>query len=122
MEQLGKDDMLLIVSNYCDYYFERLIYQNDDGSDGEYCGFAHIGCYTDTYLISRDNYETYDPETPLDIRYYVDNNAFEFYSLDIAGKKNFWIENRGDVSFQITGCGVKIVLEPGQRILARRRE
>ncbi len=121
-ETLSKDDMLLVVSNYCDFYFERLIYQNEDGSDGEYCGYPHIGNYTDSYLISRDDYETYDSDNLIDIRYYVLTCAFEFYSLAIGNKKKFWIENRGDISLHITGCGCDIDLEAGQRILALKRE
>ena len=121
-EKFSKDDILLVVSSYCDYYFERLIYQNEDGSEGEYSGYPHIGTYTDTYLISKPHYEYDDSEEHIDIRYYVFNSAFEFYSLDIGGKRKFWIENRGDTSLHITGCGVDIDLQPGHRILALRRD
>lgn len=121
-KNLSEDDMLLVVSDYCDYYFERLIYQNDDGSEGEYYGSPHIGMFTDTYLISNPHYEYDDTEEHLDIRYYVFNSAFEFYSLKIGDKKNLWIENRGERKLQISGCGSIIDLKPGERILAWKKK
>ena len=114
MEGLSKDDMILVVADYNDYYFEKLIYQNPDGSEGKYSGYPHIGMITDTYLID-GNYELdkYDSSKEnIDIRYYVGCGGFEFYSLDIAGK-NLWIENRGDSSLDISGGGLVIKLEPG---------
>ena len=48
---LSKKDMVLVVADYCDYYFEKLIYQNPDGSEGDYSGYPHIGTYTDIYTV-----------------------------------------------------------------------
>ncbi len=58
-EEFSKNDMLLVVADYCEYYFEKLIYQNPDGSEGDFSGYPHIGTYTDTYLIegSHDYYK-----------------------------------------------------------------
>jgi hypothetical protein len=121
-EELAKNDMVLVVADYNDYYFESLIYLNPDGSKGKYSGYPHIGMFTDTFLINgdREPYE-YDEESEyIDIRYYVDEGSFEFYSLDTGGR-NLWIENRGDSTLNIYGCGSKINLEPGKRILALKK-
>ena len=77
--------MLLVVADYCEYYFEKLIYQNPDGSEGDFSGYPHIGTYTDTYLIegSHDYYKEHSQN--IDIRYYVNNGGFEFYSLGTGG-------------------------------------
>lgn len=118
---LSKNDMLLVVSDYCEYYFEKLIYQNPDGSEGDFSGYPHIGTYTDTYLIegSHDNYK--ERSQNIDIRYYVNNGGFEFYSLGTGGR-NLWIENRGDSTLDIYGCGSPIELKPGKRILALKKD
>ena len=122
-EGLSKNDMVLVVADYNDYYFESLIYQNPDGSKGKYSGYPHIGMFTDTFLINgdREPYE-YDEESEyIDIRYYVDEGSFEFYSLDTGGR-NLWIENRGDSTLDIYGCGSEIKLEPGKRVLALKKK
>ena len=110
------------VADYNDYYFESLIYQNPDGSKGKYSGYPHIGMFTDTFLINGDReYYEYDNESEyIDIRYYVDEGSFEFYSLSTGGR-NLWIENRGDSTLDIYGCGSKINLEPGKRVLALKK-
>lgn len=122
---LGKDDMLLVVADYGDYFFESLLYQNKDGSEGSYDGYPHIGMFTDTFLISGGNSpdgSIYDPSNEdIDIRYYVGPFGFTFYSLDTGGR-NLWIENRGDSTLEIYGCGKCIRLESGKRIKALDRE
>ena len=122
-EGLSKNDMVLVVADYNDYYFESLIYLNPDGSKGKYSGYPHIGMFTDTFLINgdREHYEYNEDSEYIDIRYYVDEGSFEFYSLDTGGR-NLWIENRGDSTLDIYGCGSKINLEPGKRILALKKK
>ena len=115
--------MILVVADYNDFYFEKLIYQNADGSEGDYSGYAHIGNYTDSYLIdgNKEYCEYEDKSEYIDIRYYVMGRGFEFYSLDTGGK-NLWIENRGDSVLDIYGCGSPIELKPGKRILALKKD
>lgn len=121
---LGKDDMLLVVSDYSDYYFESLLYQNKDGSEGDYTGSPHIGMVVDTFLIwgkNSPNGSFYDPSYEnIDIRYYVGPFGFTFYSLDTGGR-NLWIENRGDSTLEIYGCSGCIRLESGVRVKALDR-
>lgn len=92
--KLTKKDMLLVLSDYSDFFFENLIYQNEDGSEGHCRGYPHIGMFDDTFLIGGGN-EVYDAMKHIDIRYYVGIDGIEFYSLDTGGR-NLWIENRGD--------------------------
>lgn len=114
--------MLLVVADYNDYFFESLIYQNEDGTEGEYQGFPHVGMFTDSYLIDGNpDLHTYDSSKEnIDIRYYIRDCGFEFYSLDTAGK-NLWIENRGDSTLHIDGCGAPIELKAGERVLGFSR-
>ncbi len=119
-EGLSKNDMLLVVADHCDYYFEKLIYQNPDGSEGEYSGYPHIGMITDTYLIEGKRDFSEDNSQAIDIRYYVNIGGFEFYSLSTGGR-NLWIENRGDSTLDIYGCGTVIKLTPGRRVLALKK-
>ncbi|MCR5620565.1 MAG: hypothetical protein K6G18_01795 [Treponema sp.] len=117
---LGKDDMLLVVSDYSDFYFESLLYWNKDGSEGGYAGDPHLGMVVDTFLI-RGRYGPKaslcppSPEEHIDIRYYVGGSGFRFYSLETGGR-NLWIENRGDNPLWIFGGGKSIRLESGKRI------
>lgn len=114
---LGKNDMILVLADYQEFYFDSLIYRNEDGSEGKYSGYPHIGMFTDTYLISGDNeyYDNNRKEAYIDIRYYVSNQGIEFYST-FTGGKNLWIENRGETPIEIGSFG-QCVLQPGQRIL-----
>lgn len=122
---LGKDDMLLVVSDYSDYFFESLLYWNKDGSEGGYAGDPHLGMVVDTFLI-RGRYGPKaslcapSPEEHIDIRYYVGGSGFRFYSLETGGR-NLWIENRGDSTLEIYGCGKCIRLESGVRVKALNR-
>ena len=88
-----------------------------------YFDMTNGGTYTDTFLINGDReYYEYDNESEyIDIRYYVDEGSFEFYSLSTGGR-NLWIENRGDSTLNIYGCGSEIKLEPGKRVLALKKK
>lgn len=120
-EGLSVHDMILVVADYNNYYFEKLIYQNPDGSEGDYSGYPHVGMYTDTYLIDGNRHFGDGSSQNIDIRYYVNRGGFEFYSLDTGGR-NLWIENRGDSTLHIWGCGSRMALEPGKRVLALKND
>ena len=77
--------------------------------------------YTDTYLIDGSRHFGDGGSEDIDIRYYVNNFGFEFYSLDTGGR-NLWIENRGDSTLHIWGCGSRMDLEPGKRVLALKKD
>lgn len=118
---LGGDDMLLVVGNHCEYYFDSLLYKNKDGSEGKYSAYPHIGMVTDTFLIfgeRKSNGNFFVEDQNIDIRWYVGNRGFEFYSLDTGGRK-LWIENRGDISLEIFGSGSPFTLQSGERLLIK---
>lgn len=122
--QLGDNDMLLLVGNHCEYYFDSLIYKNKDGSEGKYSARPHAGTFKDTFLIFGERKTEEDfasGSNYIDIRWYVGNWGFEFYSLATGGRK-LWIENRGDISLRISGCGPAFELQSGERILIKEQD
>lgn len=110
--KLTKKDMLLVLSDYSDYFFEDLVYLNEDGSEVHCGGYPHIGMIVDTFLIGGHD-EVYDATNRIDIRYYVGFDGIEFYSLDTGGR-NLWIENKGDSPLFIQRDRIK--LAPKERI------
>lgn len=110
-QTLSKNDMLLVLSDLCEFYFETLIYQNEDGNKGTFSGFPHIGMLTDTYLIDDGEHRQ-----NIDIRWYVNNGGIEFYSLDI-GRRNLLIENRGNTALTVVNARSATEIIPGKRKL-----
>ena len=105
-----KGKVLLVLSNFCDYYFHSLYYVPADSEDEEprhYTGWAHVGTFQDSYLISTE-------EGSIDLRYFPHYQNIEFYSEVTCGCP-WYIENIGDsVLYASTSCG-KIRLDPGER-------
>lgn len=101
-----ENEILLVISNYDDYYFNDLIAYNN-GKKIQYEVFPHIGTFQDSFLIT--NYED-----DIDIRYFPHPGNLEFYS-ECFGNREFLIENIGDNElFAQTSVGV-IKIEPNQR-------
>lgn len=100
--------VLLVLSNFSDYYFYNLYYQPNGAEPPlNSIGMAHVGNYQDSYLIETENHE-------VDLRYFPHFQSIEFYS-EITDEKPFFIENIGDtVLFADTSQGV-IKLGPGER-------
>ena len=102
--------VLLVLANFCDYYFHSLYYVPKDTEDGkclEFSGWPHVGTFQDSYLINTEDYK-------VDLRYFPHYQNIEFYSEDTDGCPWF-IENIGDVViFARTSAGT-IKLEPGDR-------
>ena len=112
-DDVSQDDMLLVLADYEDFFFKKLVYRNEDGSFGGYSGYPHIGMCTDSYLISEDPKTCGDGK--IDIRYYVHAHGIEFYTLQ-TDNKTLWIENKGETPITIEIHGGQLVLEPGERI------
>ncbi len=102
--------VLLVLANFCDYYFHSLYYVPKDSKDGkklEFSGWPHVGTFQDSYLINTEGFK-------VDLRYFPHYQNIEFYSEDTAGCPWF-IENIGDaVLYAGTSVGT-IKLEPGER-------
>lgn len=102
--------VLLVLSNSSRYYFHSLHYVPEGSKDGkpeEYHGYAHVGTFQDSYLISTDDYE-------IDLRYFPHYQNIEFYS-EITADRPLFLENVGDaVLYAKTSVGI-IRLDPGDR-------
>lgn len=104
---LSNDDMLLVVADFEDYFFKDLIYFDKSGNQEKYLNNVHLGMVVDTYLITSKDYK-------VDIRWYVYDCGFKFYSLE-TGNRNLWIENVGDTSLRIVMGDNVINLEANTR-------
>ena len=105
--------VLLVLANFCEFYFHSLYYvplNSKDGENIEGIAAPNIGMFQDSYLIQ--SYEDIDHR--IDIRYFPHFQNIEFYSEETDGCP-LYIENIGDVViYAKTHCGV-IKLEPGDR-------
>ncbi len=102
--------VLLVLANFCNYYFHSLYYVPKDSVDKnplEYEAWPHVGMFQDSYLVSTN-------EAPIDIRYFPHYQNIEFYSECTDGKP-FFIENIGDITLYAQTRKGTIKLEPGDR-------
>ena len=102
--------VLLVLANFCDYYFHSLYYVPKDSEDGkklEFGGGAHIGTFQDSYLIKTK-------DRRIDLRYFPHYLNIEFYSEDTDGC-SWFIENIGDAIIYARTSAGTIKLEPGDR-------
>ena len=102
--------VLLVLANFCNYYFHSLYYVPKDSKDEKELGFSgwpHVGIFQDSFLIRTEDYT-------VDLRYFPHFQNIEFYCEDTDGCPWF-IENIGDVViYALTSVGC-IKLEPGDR-------
>ena len=102
--------VLLVLANFCEYYFHSLYYvpkDSDSGKPAEYKGWAHIGTFQDSCLIGTKEY-------PIGLRYFPHYQNIEFYHVRLDGCP-LYIENIGDsVLYARTSVGT-IRLNPGER-------
>ncbi|MCR5094852.1 MAG: hypothetical protein K6B72_12870 [Lachnospiraceae bacterium] len=107
--------VLLVLANFCHYYFHSVYYVPEGSEDSEsleFHGWPHVGMFQDSYLISVEN-------APIDLRYFPHYQHVEFYSEDTNDMPLF-IENIGDVTlYASTSCGT-LKLEPGERKEVKR--
>ncbi len=102
--------VLLVLANFCDYYFHSLYFVPENSGDGkklEFSGWPHVGMFQDSYLINTKGYR-------IDLRYFPHYQNIEFYSEDTNGCPLF-IENIGDVVIYAKTSAGTIKLEPGDR-------
>ena len=100
--------MILVIADFCDYFFKDLIFFTKNKKQGAYFGNVHLGMLVDTYLLSSKD------DREIDIRWYVRAYGFEFYSMQI-GNRNLWLENAGDNPLQIKVGETIINIEPKTR-------
>jgi len=103
--------VLLVLANFCDYYFHSLYYIPTDAKKKkplEFDGCPHVGMLQDSYLIGVEG------DYRIDIRYFPHYQNIEFYSQETDGMP-FFIENIGDVVLYVRTFSGTIKLEPGDR-------
>ena len=102
--------VLIVLSNFCKYYFHSVYYIPKDAKNQEplkFTGHPHIGTFQDSYLIEDENWE-------IDLRYFPHFQNIEFYAERTEGNP-LYLENIGDVVlYAKTHCG-SIKLNPGER-------
>jgi len=102
--------VLLVLSNFCEFYFHSLYYVSKDSEDDkpvDYTGKPHVGSYQDSFLARTKGYG-------IDLRYFPHYQNVEFY-LENTKENPLYLENIGDiVLYAKTSCGT-IKLEPGDR-------
>lgn len=106
---LAKDDMLLVLSDLQEFYFETIFFYDSNGARRDYISYPHLGMYSDTYLV-----EDRLTHKEVDIRWYVKQGLIEFYSYQNGGR-NMYVENRGDFDLDLFVKGVRISMAPGER-------
>lgn len=107
---IEQGNVLLVLANFCYYYFHSLYYVPKDSEDGkpvEFMGYPHVGMFQDSFLVWADDYK-------IDLRYFPHPQNIEFYSEDTKGCPLF-LENIGDVVLYARTSVGKIRLEPGER-------
>ena len=102
--------VLLVLSDFREYYFHTLYYVPVDSADNKPCishGHAHVGMFQDSFLVYVDG-------QPIDLRYFPHMQNIEFYTERTNGLP-FYIENiGGSVLYAKTSVGT-IKLAPGER-------
>ena len=104
--------VLLVLSDFCDYYFHSVYYVPENSKDNNplrFSGHAHVGTYQDSFLIEI-------PDARMDLRYFPHYQSIEFYEMETR-EKPLYIENiGGSVIYARTFSGT-IRLDPGNRKL-----
>ncbi len=102
--------VLLVLANFCDYYFHSLYCVPENSSTGkpcEYNAIPHIGMFVDSFLI-------FTEKGSIDLRYSPHYEEVEFYSEDTE-EMPLYIENLGDITLYAKTSVGRIKLQPGER-------
>ncbi len=106
---IEKGNVLLVLANFCDYYFHSLYFipmNSCDEKPVKAMGYPHIGDFQDSFLINGGR--------NIDLRYFPHRKNVEFYTEYTDGCPWF-IENIGDTTlYARTKVGV-LKLDPGDR-------
>lgn len=101
-------DVLLVISNHNQYYFNSLYYKpNGTYEKVKYFSGPHIGMLQDSFLVRSG-------EGNIDLRYFPHSQNIDFYTQD-TDNKPFYIENIGDITLYCRTFSGLIKLNPGER-------
>ena len=100
--------VLLVLANFCEYYFYSLYYQPIGATESlDGMAYPHVGTFQDSFLIQTENNE-------VDLRYFPHFQNIEFYTEHTGGKP-WYIENIGDSVLHAKTSAGLIKLQPGER-------
>ena len=108
--------VLLVLADFCDYYFHSLCVKDENGKKLEYMNHAHVGMFQDSFLInlSWDNPTEIREKYDIDLRYFPHYKNIEFYS-DRTGSMPLYAENIGSSDIYIKRHGRTYRLQPSER-------
>lgn len=102
--------ILLVLSDFDEYYFHSLCVIGEDGEPLRYSAHAHIGTYQDSFLILADK-----GKSVIDLRYFPHYGNIEFYASDTDGMP-LYAENISESTLYIRLHKLMFSLKGGQRI------
>ncbi len=108
--------VLLVLANFCEYYFHSLYYVPEDSEDNtpcEYSAYPHVGTFQDSFLISAYN-KGQECNELVDVRYFPHYQNIEFYS-EYTDEKPLYVENIGYSVIYVQSSAGTIKLAPGER-------
>ena len=103
--EIEQGKVLLVISNFDDYYFHSLCVKNENDEVQRFSTFPHIGMFQDSFLIGSDH---------VDIRYFPHYRNIEFYSSNTDGRP-LYAENIGSTTLYIISGRNTYRLDPGER-------
>lgn len=113
--EIEQGKVLLVLSNFDEYYFHSLCVKDENGEKINYTGFPHVGMFQDSYLIETDDYR-------IDLRYFPHFGNIEFYECETDGMP-LYAENIGSSVIYISispmtfgkSGSLTFSLKPGER-------
>ena len=108
MPEIEQGKVLLVLSDFNEYYFHSLCAKDENGELMDYTGWAHTGWTQDSYLIQTE-------DEKIDIRYFPHFRNIEFYS-DYTDGMPLYAENIGGGVIYIQYDGHDFRLDPGVRL------
>lgn len=105
--EIEQGKVLLVLSDYDEYYFHSLCVKGEDNEPLPYSGWPHVGMFQDSYLIGTE-------DGKIDLRYFPHFKNIEFYSSETDGMP-LYVENIGSSVLYIQYGGHDFRFDPGER-------
>lgn len=104
--EIEPGNVLLVLSNFDEYYFHSLYYKADEKTEREsFRVYPHVGMFQDSFLIQSES---------IDLRYFPHYRNIEFYSEDTK-RLPWYVENIGDTVLYCDTSVGQIRLDPHTR-------
>ncbi len=109
---IEKGKVLLVLSDFDEYYFHSLCVIGENGKPLEYSAYAHIGTFQDSFLIQADLPR--NEKSIIDLRYFPHYRNIEFYTSVTDGMP-LYAENIGENTLYIRARKMMFSLKGGER-------